>query len=73
MNAVPEQALRAWVEYLRDMGLYDLYRSTDPRHILPEAALTSLRGNSPMRAADQVAKPASASVERPNAGKLNSS
>ena len=71
MNAVPEQALRAWVEYLREMGLYDLYRSTDPRHVLPEAALTSLRGHAAVRDTAQAAEPASSSVQRPNAGRVS--
>ena len=46
MNTVPEQAIRAWVEYLREMGLYDLYRSPEPSHVVPEAVLRSLRGGS---------------------------
>ncbi len=57
MNAVPEQALRAWVEYLRDMGLYDLYRSTDPRHVVSEAVLDSLRGKAASRSASGAAAP----------------
>ncbi len=65
MNVVPEQALRAWVEYLREMGLYDLYRSKDPRHVLPEAVLTSLRGRAATRSAAQPAEPASSPVPRP--------
>jgi DNA polymerase len=32
----PEQQLRAYVDYLRDMGVYDLYRRDDPKVILPE-------------------------------------
>lgn len=56
MNAVPEKALRAWAEYLREMGLYDLYRTTNPRHVLPEAMLTRLRGDSATRSAAQPAQ-----------------
>jgi len=33
---VPEQQLRAYVDYLRDMGIYDLYRRDDPKVLLPE-------------------------------------
>lgn len=33
----PEQQLRAYVDYLRDMGVYDLYRRSDPALLLPEA------------------------------------
>lgn len=32
----PEQQLRAYVDYLRDMGIYDLYRRDDPKVLLPE-------------------------------------
>jgi uracil-DNA glycosylase len=33
----PEQQLRAYVDYLRDMGIYDLYHRDDPRTFLPDA------------------------------------
>ena len=36
MDVTPEQSLRAWVEYLRDMGIYDLYRRDAPATVLPE-------------------------------------
>ena len=49
MDAAPEGALRAWVEYLRDMGLYDLYRSAAPRHVLPAMTLARLRTGSAVR------------------------
>jgi DNA polymerase len=41
MNA-PEQQLRAYVDYLRDMGVYDLYRRENPSVLLPEALRESL-------------------------------
>jgi uracil-DNA glycosylase family 4 len=31
------QQLRAYVDYLRDMGVYDLYRRDDPQTLLPES------------------------------------
>jgi uracil-DNA glycosylase family 4 len=34
---VPEQQLRAYVDYLRDMGIYDLYHREDPKVLLPES------------------------------------
>jgi DNA polymerase len=34
---VPEQQLRAYVDYLRDMGIYDLYHRDDPKVLLPES------------------------------------
>lgn len=33
----PEQQLRAYVDYLRDMGIYDLYHRDDPKVLLPES------------------------------------
>ena len=33
---LPEQQLRAYVDYLRDMGIYDLYRRETPQVLLPE-------------------------------------
>ncbi len=33
----PEQQLRAYVDYLRDMGIYDLYHRDDPKILLPDA------------------------------------
>jgi len=35
MSVSPQQ-LRAYVDYLRDMGVYDLYRQDQPRVLLPE-------------------------------------
>ncbi len=34
---VPEQQLRAYVDYLRDMGIYDLYHREDPKVLLPDS------------------------------------
>lgn len=39
---VAEQQLRAYVDYLRDMGIYDLYRRDDPKVLLPDALLQAL-------------------------------
>lgn len=33
---VPEQQLRAYIDYLRDMGIYDIYRRDDPKVLLPD-------------------------------------
>ncbi len=41
MSASPEQQLRAYVDYLRDLGVYDLYRREDPRTLLPESLRTT--------------------------------
>jgi len=37
MSATPQQNLRAYVDYLRDLGIYDLYRRDDPQTLLPES------------------------------------
>jgi DNA polymerase len=44
MNA-PEQQLRAYVDYLRDLGIYDLYRRDDPAVLLPDALRERLADN----------------------------
>lgn len=49
MSTVPELALRAWVEYLRDMGVYDLYRCPEPRRVIPETVLDDLRASYALR------------------------
>jgi uracil-DNA glycosylase len=38
----PEQQLRAYVDYLRDMGIYDLYRREDPQVLMTEELRTRL-------------------------------
>ena len=38
MSLVPEEQLRAYVDYLRDMGVYDLYRRDEPKTVLPEGS-----------------------------------
>jgi len=37
MDLTPQQNLRAYVDYLRDLGIYDLYRREDPQTLLPDA------------------------------------
>jgi uracil-DNA glycosylase family 4 len=39
MGDSPQQQLRAYVDYLRDMGVYDLYRQDEPKVLLPEGFL----------------------------------
>jgi uracil-DNA glycosylase len=36
MSLSPEQQLRAYVEYFRDLGVYELYRQASPEMALPE-------------------------------------
>jgi len=54
MTSPPEEQLRAYVDYLRDMGVYDLYRRDDPSVILPD----ELRAAVLERAARAVTVPA---------------
>ncbi len=49
-----DPGIRAWVQYLRDMGVYDLYRRESPGVVLPESVRERLR-----------AAPAPRSVARP--------
>ncbi|MDQ2925947.1 MAG: uracil-DNA glycosylase [Acidobacteriota bacterium] len=63
MSGLSQQQLRAYVDYLRDMGIYDLYRQNAPRVLLPEGFVAGLAGQ---RA---VARPAA--VEKPSAAVLS--
>src|ERR1700761_7663768 len=42
MSVSPEQQLRAYVDYLRDLGIYDLYRRDEPAVELPESLRNAL-------------------------------
>ena len=42
MSLTPQQNLRAYVDYLRDLGIYDLYRRAEPRTLLPEALRSAI-------------------------------
>ena len=46
MEASPESGLRAWIEYLRDMGMYDLYRREAPGSVLPASVLERWKAGS---------------------------
>ena len=43
MADLPKQALRAWVEYLRELGVYEVYRHPEPRYLLEASVLAHLR------------------------------
>lgn len=43
MAEVPEQGLAAWVQYLRDMGVYDLYRRPSSQGQVPDQVLERMR------------------------------
>lgn len=43
----PEQHLRAYVDYLRDMGVYDLYRRDDPVLLVPDSLRQKLSAGPP--------------------------
>jgi uracil-DNA glycosylase family 4 len=67
MSLLPEQQLRAYVDYLRDMGIYDLYRRDEPKTLLPDALRARLAAAVPDRTKPPVAlnRPAVAPVVRP--------
>ena len=60
----PEQQLRAYVDYLRDMGVYDLYHRGDSKLLVPD----SLREK--LTAATQPQVPAAQAAPRPLAATL---
>ena len=42
MSLTTQQNLRAYVDYLRDLGIYDLYRRDEPQTLLPEALRSAI-------------------------------
>jgi uracil-DNA glycosylase len=72
MSLTPQQnlqSLRAYIDYLRDLGIYDLYRRENPETLLPESVRDALAAESKrVPAVPQVAaKPASPPEARPAA------
>ncbi|MGI4830225.1 MAG: uracil-DNA glycosylase family protein [Janthinobacterium lividum] len=62
MGVSPEQGLRAWIEYLRDMGIYDLYRRESTGLVLPEMVRQRLlSAASPVADSVRIVAPAPAS------------
>ncbi len=57
MAGTPEQGLRAWVEYLRDMGVYELYRHHTPTVPLPEELKQRLAAGTAARSAPAASAP----------------
>ncbi|AEU36247.1 uracil-DNA glycosylase [Granulicella mallensis] len=57
MSLTPQQHLRAYVDYLRDLGIYDLYRRENPATLLPESVREAFAAE-----AKRVAAPAQAPV-----------
>jgi len=55
----PSQQLRAYVDYLRDLGIYDLYRRENPQTLLSDALRESLIVTQPVAQAssEQVSPP----------------
>jgi len=60
MGDLSQQQLRAYVEYLRDMGIYDLYRQDAPRVLLPEGFVSApvVRAAAPAVVQPKVSAPA---------------
>jgi uracil-DNA glycosylase len=65
MSVSAEQQLRAYVDYLRDLGVYDLYRREDPATLLPESLRAALLASKPAQAAPS--KPAPPALPRQQA------
>jgi uracil-DNA glycosylase len=68
-----ENQLRAYVDYLRDMGIYDLYRRDDPKVLLPEglrerlaaAAMPAVSVQTPIALPANIARPPAAAPATP--------
>jgi len=66
MSVSPQQ-LRAYVDYLRDMGVYDLYRQDQPRMLLPEGFAAALSSKQSAPAKQNVAATPAPAAPRPAA------
>ncbi len=85
MSLTPQQNLRAYVDYLRDLGIYDLYRRDEPKALLPETLRAAIANSAaPAKAVAATAPPpriaapplrapiqAAAKVQLPQAEKVN--
>ena len=67
MGDLSQQQLRAYVDYLRDMGIYDLYRQDAPRVLLPEGFVSApvVRAAAPVAAAAVVQPKVSSAAVSP--------
>jgi DNA polymerase len=55
----PASQLRAYVDYLRDLGIYDLYHRADPSVLLPDDLRAALAANATVAQTKTVIAPAS--------------
>ena len=62
MDLTPQQNLRAYVDYLRDLGIYDLYRREDPQTLLPDALRAAIADSA--QSVNVSAPPVNAPVQR---------
>jgi uracil-DNA glycosylase len=67
MSVSPQQQLRAYIDYLRDMGIYDLYRNNDPRFLLPEGFANERASQQASELAKPSSAPPVAAVPKPSA------
>jgi uracil-DNA glycosylase family 4 len=67
MSGSPQQQLRAYVDYLRDMGIYDLYRNNDPRFLLPEGFASEPASQRAGELAKPSPAPPAVAVQKPSA------
>jgi len=63
MNVSPEQQLRAYVEYFRDLGVYELYRHEAPRMVVPERWRGLVAAAATRREAKPPATPATPTIQ----------
>jgi uracil-DNA glycosylase family 4 len=68
MSLTPQQNLRAYVDYLRDLGIYDLYRRDEPQTLLPETLRTAIASSAaPAKVVAAAAPPQRAAAPPPRA------
>jgi DNA polymerase len=63
----PASQLRAYVDYLRDLGIYDLYHRADPSVLLPDSLRAALAANAASAAPIKPATPPAAAAVAPAA------
>src|SRR5579872_257058 len=65
MNASPEQQLRAYIDYFRDLGVFELYRQEQAKVLVPERWRELLATAQAPQQARAASTPAAAPVGRP--------
>ena len=65
MNGSPEQQLRAYIDYFRDLGVFDLYRQEQAAVFVPERWRELLASSQALQQSRATAKPPTPPADRP--------